>query len=259
MASPSFQNTHQLDIKFNGSTKYTFSQPSLHSHGAEITIVGEAEKRTFQGAPLILTYDGAHCIYRGAMVQRNIPGGKSSIPLDVAVKWVAGNNRITRLRHEAEVYEKLLGPLQGVAVPRYYGFFIGTVETVTVACMILEWCGGLPSENVHELNRQRMVAATQVHKAGVFHGTLLDTRHFIPARDGTLRIIDFSVARPHRCPGSLPLSLNHADSDSRPDGSCGELDVMESRFGVDAERHGRQLRWANGMYPELVRSFCYQY
>ncbi|KAI9062954.1 hypothetical protein FKP32DRAFT_1572821 [Trametes sanguinea] len=193
------------------------------------------------------------------MVQRNNPDGKSSIPLDVAVKWVAGTDRIARLKHEAEVYEKLLGPLQGVAVPRYYGFFIGTVEAATVACMILEWCGGLPSENVHELNRQRMVAAIEIHKAGVFHGLLLDTRHFIPARDGTLRIIDFSIAQQHRCPGSIPLSLNPTGGDSRPDATCGELDVMESRFGVDAERKGRELRWANGMYPELVSSFFYRY
>ncbi|KAI8981240.1 hypothetical protein BD414DRAFT_492072 [Trametes punicea] len=248
-----------LQVKFNSSIEYIFTQPSGLFPSTDISILGEAEKRTFHGAPLILTYDGAHCVYRGSMVQRREQDGPAPIPVDVALKWVVGDERIARLRHEAEFYEKWLGPVCGIAVPRYYGFFIGTVENVTVACMALEWCEGLPIENVRELNRQRMLAATKLHEASVFHGQLLDPRHYIPMRDGSLRIVDFSVAKVHRCPGSVPLSLDNGSGDPRPAETCGELDVMESRFGVDAESYGRQLRWANGMYPELVRSFYYMY
>ncbi|KAI0660499.1 hypothetical protein C8Q70DRAFT_1053062 [Cubamyces menziesii] len=258
MAPPTHKDTGELQVTFNWQTQYTFMQPSRLFPYTQVAIAGEAEKRTFHGAPLILTYDGAHCVYRATMVRRGTQDRNTTIPVDVALKWVAGKDRIERLKREAEVYEKMLGPVRGVAVPQYYGFFIGTVESTTVACMILEWCEGFPIDNVRELNRQRMIAATRLHEAGVFHGQLLDPRHFIPMRDGTLRIVDFSMAKAHKCPGSVPLSMD-PNGDPRPTESCGELDVMESRFGVDAERHGRQLRWANGMYPELVRSFYYIY
>ncbi|KAI0361155.1 hypothetical protein OH77DRAFT_1391839 [Trametes cingulata] len=239
------------------SKTYTFVQPSGVFPAAKVLVVGEAETRTFQGAPLILTYDGAHCVYHGFLVQSGEQKDPSARPVEVALKWVAGKERIARLTREAKFYEKNLGAVRGIAVPQYYGFFTGVVEQVNVACMVLEWCNGFPIDDVRELNRQRMLAAAQLHRANVFHGQLLDPRHFLTMRDGTLRIVDFSSAKVHKCPGAQPLTFD-TTGDPRPE-SCGELDVMESRFGVDAERHGRQLRWANGMYPELVRSFYYNY
>ncbi|KAI0778612.1 hypothetical protein BD413DRAFT_465010 [Trametes elegans] len=184
--------------------------------------------------------------------------GRSLPPVDVALKWAVGQELIARLENEAKIYENHLGTLQGTVVPRYYGFFTGVVRNITVACMVLEFCQGLLVDDVCELNRRRMLAAIELHKAGVFHSRLLDTRHFIPMRDGSLRIVDFSEAKVHDCPGALPLCF-HRTGDPRPAESCGELDVVESRFGVDAERHGRQLRWANGFYPEFVNSFFYRY
>ncbi|KAI0673561.1 hypothetical protein C8Q78DRAFT_989742 [Trametes maxima] len=237
------ENDTSLLVEFSKATKYSFCQPSRLYPAAKISIVG---------APLILTYSGAHCIYQGGMVQYTDGHDSSSVPVSVALKWAVGQARIMRLKREADCYEHRLGALRGVVTPQYYGFFTSIVEGVHVACMILEWCDGPPIEGVQELNRQRMLAVTQLHNAGVFHGQLLDPRHFIPMKDGSLRIVDFSVAKLHQCPGSTPLSLG-TNGDPRPPESCGELDVVKKRFGADAERLGRQLRWENGMYPELMR------
>ncbi|KAI0652299.1 hypothetical protein C8Q79DRAFT_1005509 [Trametes meyenii] len=237
------ENDTSLLVEFSKATKYSFCQPSRLHPAAKINIVG---------APLILTYSGAHCIYQGSLMQRAGIHDSSSIPVSVALKWAVGQARIMRLKREADFYEYRLSGLRGIVTPQYYGFFTGIVEGVHVACMILEWCDGPPIESVQELNRQRMLAVTQLHNAGVFHGQLLDSRHFIPMKNGSLRIVDFSVARPHQCPGSTPLCLD-TSGDPRPLESCGELDVVEKRFGVDAERLGRQLLWENGMYPELMR------
>ncbi|KAI0639831.1 hypothetical protein C8Q77DRAFT_1152774 [Trametes polyzona] len=257
MAAFDPQNNPKLDVVFT-SAKYTFLQSVGLFPPAEVMILGDAEPRTFQGAPLVLAYNGAHCVYHGFLKHRGGPDAAKFRPIEVAVKWVAGRERIDRLVNEAEIYETRLNSVRGVAVPKYYGFYTGTVESMPVACMILEWCSGPPIDDVKELNRQRMLAATKMHQAGVMHGHLLDPRHFLPMRDGTLRIVDFSTARAHKCPGARPLTLS-TSGDPRPPESCGELDVVESRFGVDAERHGRHLRWANGFYPELVSSFYYKY
>ncbi|KAH9858231.1 hypothetical protein C2E23DRAFT_880870 [Lenzites betulinus] len=257
MAAFSPENNPKLQVLFN-CKKYTFTQPAGLFPAAEVTVLGEAEPRTFSCAPLILTYDGAHCIYRGFMFQRDGKSSESDQPVDVALKWVSGEERVARLAQEAEIYETQLGAVQGVAVPKYYGFFTGEVESAKVACIILEWCNGPAIYDVRELNRQRMLAAIQLHKAGVMHSRILDPRHFLNMPDGTLRIVGFSSGKAHKCPGALPLTMG-ANSESRPTESCGELDVMESRYGVEAERMGRELRWANGLYPEFVSSFYFRY
>ena len=103
-----------------------------------------------------------------------------------------------------------------------------------------------------------MLSAIALHKAGIYHGQMLDKSHWISAGDGTLRIIGFSSAQTHGCAGMTVLSRD-ATGDARPKTVCKELAVLESRFGVDAERVGNWVRWANNLYPEFDPSFFQTY
>ncbi|KAI1793973.1 hypothetical protein LXA43DRAFT_870193, partial [Ganoderma leucocontextum] len=132
---------------------------------------------------------------------------------------------------EARLYEQELVPLQGAVVPRFLGFFRGFVGKNEVGCTILEWCGGGPIREAHELNQQRILAAIALHKAGVYHSPMLDKTHWLSAGDGTLRIVGFSSAQTHGCDGMTVLSKD-TGGDPRPNTVCKELAVLESRFGV---------------------------
>ncbi|TBU34483.1 hypothetical protein BD311DRAFT_650270 [Dichomitus squalens] len=182
-------------------------------------------------------------------------GGTRIHPLrQVALKWVVGASNLGGMKREARLYEKELAPLQGTVVPRFFGFFRGFIGDVEVGCIVLEWCGGEPIKEMQELNRQRMLAGIALHKAGVHHGELLDKSHWVPVGDGTLRIVGFSSAQTHGCAGMTVLSRNNS-GDPRPKAICKELAVLESRFGVDAERTGNHVRWANNLYPEFDAAF----
>ena len=68
-----------------------------------------------------------------------------SVPLpetEVAVKWVRGTRAIESLRREARMYDRVLGPVQGSAVPIFYGLFVNRQDGVDVGCLLLEWCPG---------------------------------------------------------------------------------------------------------------------
>ncbi|KAH9944016.1 uncharacterized protein BXZ73DRAFT_39345 [Epithele typhae] len=189
------------------------------------------------------------------------PGGER-IPSggihEVALKWVAGPERVPGVRREGSLYMGSLAPLQGSVVPRCYGLFSGIVRGVEIACLVLEWLTSVPITDKHELNRQRMLAGISLHAVGVRHGRLLGFGHFIPVSDGTFRVVGFAEGRVHECAGTTILSRN-TSGDQRPDEQCDELAVLESRFGVDAERNGDWVRCANGMYPAFDNSFFYNY
>ncbi|KAI0688135.1 hypothetical protein BC835DRAFT_1285323 [Cytidiella melzeri] len=161
-------------------------------------------------------------------------------PVQVAVKWVRGRQAVDRLRHEAKLYQNELRPLQGKVVPILYGCYAGNVEGVDVGCLVLEWCGGAINCSLEEISRKRILAACCLHAKGVEHGRLYDREghHFVMGMDNTVRIIDFSVAMPHRCPGATPQLLGERPGDIPP--GCVELEGLEARIGNCSPR--RKLR-----------------
>ncbi|KAI0718847.1 hypothetical protein C8T65DRAFT_569838 [Cerioporus squamosus] len=186
-------------------------------------------------------------------------GGKRLAGLrEVALKWVVGAERVAGAKREAGVYDKELLPLQGTVVPRFYGLFTSIIGDVEVGCIVLEWCAGPPIKDTFELNRQRMVAGIALHKAGVRHNKVLDPGHYIAVCDGTLRMVGFSSAKTHQCAGTTILSRD-VNGDQKPVKCCSELAALESRFGVDSDRLGREVRLVNRIFPEFDAGFFYKY
>lgn len=73
-----------------------------------------------------------------------------------------------------------------------------------------------------------MVAACRLHEAGVFHGNLIQGSHFIKSDDDQVRIIDFSTATMHKCPGAHPTLTSGRQSNAP---QCPELMRVEKVFG----------------------------
>ncbi|OCH87478.1 hypothetical protein OBBRIDRAFT_736116 [Obba rivulosa] len=123
-------------------------------------------------------------------------------PFEVAIKWVQNNDlAVEKLHHEADMYAGLLHPLQGYLVPICYGFFVGEVDGAQVACLVLERCKSSTKTSNDEMIQRQRAAAIGLHRMGVVHGNLLDSRgsHFLIASDGSLRIIDFTESKGHEC------------------------------------------------------------
>ncbi|KAI0347646.1 hypothetical protein BDW22DRAFT_1349679 [Trametopsis cervina] len=147
-------------------------------------------------------------------------------PVNAAVKWARGRNAVDKLCYEAGIYQRELFDLQGKVVPMTYGCYTAFVEGVDVGCLVLEWCGGTVNYSKDELTRRRILAACRVHAAGILHGRLQD-RHFVMSMDHTVRIVDFSEARSHKCRGAIPL-LDTEEPGDIPAG-CEELEDLEAR------------------------------
>jgi hypothetical protein len=57
---------------------------------------------------------------------------------------------LPKLEKEAAFYEKELKDLQGVSVPRMFGFYRGKVNGASLGCMLLQYCGEPHTLDFHE-------------------------------------------------------------------------------------------------------------
>lgn len=82
----------------------------------------------------------------GGGVYRGLIGPLGSQPYSsVAVKIAETDEDIDALKHEAQLYETSLAPLQGTVVPRYYGYFSGRFQEDKIAVILLQLCTGPPA------------------------------------------------------------------------------------------------------------------
>ncbi|RDB28540.1 hypothetical protein Hypma_015944 [Hypsizygus marmoreus] len=153
----------------------------------------------------------------------------------VVVKVAQSPREMHALMTETEFYMNDLVHLQGTVVPRCYGFFKGKVDGNEIACLLLEYCAGFAPRNHKEKveeNRAKMVAACKIHQIGISHGDLVRGRHFVKLGDD-VRIIDFSIAVRHRCPGALPILRDSRACHAIE--QCRELALMEEMCGFKGE------------------------
>ncbi|KAI4527582.1 hypothetical protein K525DRAFT_186399 [Schizophyllum commune Loenen D] len=121
-----------------------------------------------------------------------------------------GGAFLESFHREAIFYNEHLSKLQGVAVPKHYGVWVGwTPWDTTVACAIMEW-GGRPFDATvvdPKLGKpQRSVTIMEsikaLHDVGLRHNDLIDMpiRHILydKLREKAF-IIDFSTAEDHKC------------------------------------------------------------
>ncbi|KAJ7148726.1 hypothetical protein C8R43DRAFT_1008550 [Mycena crocata] len=131
------------------------------------------------------------------------------------------------LDREAQFYAQMQN-VQGSAVPRCLGHFHSKSGGSQMSCLILDYCRGVPGEQMQDPYRKIMSAAYAVHASGVMHGDLLDGRHFVKG-GRRMMIVDFAAAVPHRC--------DHGRQVRGPDGhrqtlSCPELSALERIYGI---------------------------
>ncbi|TFK53025.1 hypothetical protein OE88DRAFT_1627384, partial [Heliocybe sulcata] len=150
----------------------------------------------------------------------SFPSDPSTTRLRFAIK-IALNTAGNGLPHpnfvleEAIFYREHLNELQGRAVPKHYGVWVGTMTWgVTIACAFMEWAG-LPysiarlDKNLVRKDRRAkaMAALLALHKAGFLHnGMDEDTRHILfDKRRERAFVLDFTHVQRHRCHLNMPL------------------------------------------------------
>ncbi|KAJ7653194.1 hypothetical protein DFH06DRAFT_1417667 [Mycena polygramma] len=131
------------------------------------------------------------------------------------------------LEREAECYARMAA-LQGVVVPRCLGHYRNKAKGTEMSCLVLDYCVGVPGEQMVDPHRKIMAAAYALHAEGFMHGDLLDGRHFLKSGRKML-IVDFAAAVPHSC--------IHGRHIQGPDGrwrigACPELSALEGIYGV---------------------------
>ncbi|KAJ6551712.1 hypothetical protein B0H19DRAFT_177009 [Mycena capillaripes] len=131
------------------------------------------------------------------------------------------------LEREARCYAQMAG-IQGVAVPRCLGHFRSKVKGVEMSCLVLDYCVGVPGEQMHDSNGKILSAAYALHAQEVMHGDLLDGRHFVKSERRML-IVDFAAAVPHKCVHGKHI---YGPDGRRLIGVCPELSALERIYGA---------------------------
>ncbi|KAF4573287.1 hypothetical protein EYR36_007798 [Pleurotus pulmonarius] len=155
-------------------------------------------------------------------------GSIDGVPGPLAIKFARVGYEVETLQKEIRFYDTSLKKLQGVVVPKVFGGYRGRVDGEDVAVFIMEYCQTVEEPDAREFNRKVMLAACQLHAAGVMHRNLLASHHIISTVKG-LRFVDFSDGIMHMCPGANP-QVQSTGRGHQPSG-CFELDVLEQTYG----------------------------
>ncbi|KAF8899138.1 hypothetical protein BD779DRAFT_62931 [Infundibulicybe gibba] len=172
-------------------------------------------------------------IRRRVFIARLGPRGEKPTQV-IIVKNARGAEELEELTHESERYEKELKHLQGTIVPRCFGFYRGKALGVDHGCLLLEYCTGPPIISMFNFNQKLLRAAYKMHRAGIIHGDLLDSRHCLKMGN-EVRIIDFSLAVRHRCKLER-TSQTSEDGTSESSVNCPEMELLEKTYGAMSER-----------------------
>lgn len=138
------------------------------------------------------------------------------------------------LRHEVDLYQNQLKPLQGTVVPEFYGIFTGALlrssktSQERATCILLENCGEAISYCLEDLKEHQLIfihcvnlyhidcdssvaiknAFHQLHEAGVVHGSIDYEGNILkadgPNGDTRIVLVDFAIASVHS-PGKCCL------------------------------------------------------
>ncbi|KAF8218192.1 hypothetical protein K438DRAFT_1796482 [Mycena galopus ATCC 62051] len=131
------------------------------------------------------------------------------------------------LEREARCYVQMQA-LQGVAVPRCLGHFRSKVAGAEMSCLVLDYCAGVPGEQMQDPHRKIMAAAYALHNQNIMHGDLLDGRHFVKS-ERRMFVVDFAAAVPHKC---VHGRLIYGPDGHRTIGVCPELEALERIHGA---------------------------
>ncbi|KAF9269490.1 hypothetical protein L218DRAFT_953106 [Marasmius fiardii PR-910] len=129
----------------------------------------------------------------------------------VALKFAFRDDFVNDLAQEAQMYSSVLETLQGIAVPRCYGFFTGVGEEgQQVACLVLEYWGEILCQSFCTLSLDLRIRILErlndLHRCGVHHGDFAE-RNVLTCGDD-IRIIDFDQTVFHNCDCNTIFEFN---------------------------------------------------
>ncbi|KZT18901.1 hypothetical protein NEOLEDRAFT_1079084 [Neolentinus lepideus HHB14362 ss-1] len=126
-------------------------------------------------------------------------------PKPLALKFAYGKDLMRDLRKEAKIYDERLEPVQGSAVPNFFGLYKTKIPVKDrfvriVGCLLLEYCGesvGL-FEYLEVPTRALLLKKLRdIHLCGIMHGDFAERNVVMQGDD--IRIIDFHHASRHKC------------------------------------------------------------
>ncbi|KAF7368933.1 hypothetical protein MVEN_00219500 [Mycena venus] len=157
-------------------------------------------------------------------------GNRGMEPTDVvALKVARGSEAVEEMEREAGFYEHQLRDLQGTVVPKCYGFYTAKVRGMDIGCLLLEYCSGPPGRDFAHIRSQSQGHASYIcspQGGSATHGDLAGGHHFIPMGHD-VRIVDFSVAVPHKCVSGLS---KRAAGHRHHICGCHEIAVLENVY-----------------------------
>ncbi|KAL1733242.1 hypothetical protein EV714DRAFT_269917 [Schizophyllum commune] len=139
---------------------------------------------------------------------------KVALQTHVNNSW--GSRHLDSLLDEAMFYKEHLNELQGRAVPKHYGIWVGSTSWGgTIACAILEWAGMPYSIDEFDKDLERkdrrvkvMAVLTALHRAGLQHNAVgsENSGHilFDESREKAF-VVDFKHAQEHHCRLNMKL------------------------------------------------------
>ncbi|KAF9479118.1 hypothetical protein BDN70DRAFT_834830 [Pholiota conissans] len=137
-------------------------------------------------------------VFRGNLQRPFCPYEKTTVVLKFAMR----SDLISDLVEETEMYLGPLEPLQGSAVPRFYGLYTGTENDQDIACLVLEYCGESITKRFSLLPMNLRVRILEhlgeIHRQGFLHGDFAERN--VLHKNGEVRLIDFDRTIPdHHC------------------------------------------------------------
>ncbi|EIW74712.1 hypothetical protein CONPUDRAFT_77976 [Coniophora puteana RWD-64-598 SS2] len=114
-----------------------------------------------------------------------------------------GKSCSEKLKKEAQIYSGKLSSLQGICVPRIYGYYTGwTIDEGRLSVLVMEDCGQPLPRLLDELPRRVKESIVEclmkLHQAGIEHGDIDDGRNVVICPSQTdgyeVRIVGFGEA-----------------------------------------------------------------
>ncbi|TFY62983.1 hypothetical protein EVG20_g6507 [Dentipellis fragilis] len=172
----------------------------------------------FNKAQLISSGDGSE-VYRGRFFWPSDHEGEEAV-CKIAYRSAA----MSSVDHEAKIYTTKLQHLQGICVPKCFGYFVNIDQKNPMSCTVLKYCGEPIQKTFLELDvtfKTALVhAAVHIHDAGVKHNAWSE-RHVLDF-SGLPMIVGMGSAKEHKCKRSRNI-VQGTPAPQMQDFKCNEL------------------------------------
>ncbi|KAJ6560382.1 hypothetical protein B0H19DRAFT_115078 [Mycena capillaripes] len=153
--------------------------------------------------------------------------------LDAVLKVDATGERQEAFMNEAKAYQTTGKPFQGNVLPDFFGCFQTCIGSITVTCLVTEYCGEPMDQDLHEVDNPvlpHIIAyVVLLHQHGMTHGSLYP-RNILVCEERPV-LIDLEYSQNHTC-GLRMKIVPGAMMPYEEEFGCEELFHLISRMGL---------------------------